>query len=307
MAMVRVRCGGGWVVTLLTVAVCALPAAAGVDEPAKADTPARTVGVDVGRLRAAVEGLGLTGDARAKAEAILKRAEEELPKGSRESAAAVLQSAEADLAALLDEDQKILFHGKLKAAAAAGEAQKPGADADRAGRPGLIAERIKAAAAAVGLSDEQKPKVDAVVADVRKRMEELRAAGQSPETREKLRAIRDDMMGRLRKILSPEQMTKFEAAMRQTAPAGPAGVIQRLRDVADKLELSDEEKAKVKTALDQARTKFQAGQQARETPREIMQELRTELAKTLTREQMEQLRAVLPPPAGGGRKKVQEM
>jgi Spy/CpxP family protein refolding chaperone len=293
-------------------------------------------------LRAAVDGLQLTGETKTKAGAVLAKADEDIkkviadgagdPRAARTSAIATLRSAEEDLLSLLDEDQKILFQGKLKAADAAdpgpgnagpgaGPGGRPGGVGPGPGGPGgarpmAMGQRVKEATAGLGLSDDQKTKVEALVADTQKKMDELRGgAGPGPEMREKLMAIREDLQKQIKEILTAEQYTKFEDAMRQGGPGGGAaggrvgGALQRLQEVVAELTLTDEQKTTAKAALDGARKKLQElvpqlqggqpGPEVREKLRGLFEELRTELGKVLTPEQMEKVRGALPGGGGG--------
>ena len=295
------------------------------------------------RLQSAVEGLQLTGETKTKADAVLAKADEDIkkliaegaaadPRAARTSAIATLRSAEEDLLSLLDEDQKILFQGKLKAADAAnpgpGDAGQGNAGAGRpggvgpapsgptGGRPMAMGQRIKEATAGLGLSDEQKTKVDALVVETEKKMEGLRGTGAGPELREKAMAIRDDVQKQMKEILTAEQYPKFEDAMRQAGPGGGraaggrvGGVLQRLQETIAELNLTDEQKETVKAAVDGARTKLQKivpqlqggqpGPEVREKLRGLFEELRTELGKVLTPEQMDKVRGALPGGGGG--------
>jgi Spy/CpxP family protein refolding chaperone len=63
----------------------------------------------------------------------------------------------------------------------------------------------------LNLTEDQKPKVKAVLEDQQKKFAELRDA--TPEER---RAARDEMNAKMKAILTPEQFTKYEAM-----PRGP--------------------------------------------------------------------------------------
>jgi Spy/CpxP family protein refolding chaperone len=179
-------------------------------------------------------------------------------------------------------------------------------------------QRMKEVAATLGLSEEQSKKVDAAVADLQKKAEELRAAGAGPEMREKVMALRDEGLKQMKAILTEEQFTKFQEAMQQ-APAGGAGgaaggrvagMVQRFQDAIKDLNLTEDQKPKVEAALADARKKFaalaparQAGPpspEVREKFRTAMEELRTELMGVLTPEQQEKFRASMQQGAGAG-------
>jgi Spy/CpxP family protein refolding chaperone len=178
----------------------------------------------------------------------------------------------------------------------------------------MIGQRIKDVTATLGLSDDQTTKVDAAVADLQKKAEELRAAGAGPEMREKLMALREDGMKQIKAILTEEQFTRFQEAIRQAPTGGPAGgrigaMVQRFQDALKNLNLTEEQKPKVDAALADARKKLaalapavQGGQpnpEVREKFRTAMEDLRTELMGVLTPEQQEKFRASVQQGAGG--------
>jgi hypothetical protein len=66
---------------------------------------------------------------------------------------------------------------------------------------------------ALKLTDEQKPKVKALLEETAKKRTELRDLPQD-ERREKGRALIEDQNKKLKEILTPEQYTKYEAMPR---------------------------------------------------------------------------------------------
>lgn len=69
----------------------------------------------------------------------------------------------------------------------------------------------------LNLTDDQKPKVRAVMQDQRKKMQELRAdsSGSPQDLRAKRQALLQDTNKKMREILTPEQFKKFEESLQQ--------------------------------------------------------------------------------------------
>ena len=70
----------------------------------------------------------------------------------------------------------------------------------------------------LNLTDEQVPKVKAVLEDANKQMAEIRQAPQE-ERRDKMMALREEQSKKMKAILTPEQFTKYQAM----APGGKKG------------------------------------------------------------------------------------
>lgn len=288
-----------------------------VADDAKPAAPARpaaasAAGNPLAGLKNAVDELKLTGDTKAKVDEILAKAQDEAAEavksasGDRRAAfrkvAEITKNTGDQIIALLDVDQKLMLRSKLQTAAPRpGADAAPGAAAPGAGGPAargaFVMQRMKDVTATLSLTDEQSKRVDDVIADLTKKLQDLRAAGPSPETREKLMTLREDAVKQLKEILTEEQFTKFQTAMQQ-GPAGGAaggrlaGFVQRFQDAIKDLDLSAEQKTKVETAMTDARKKFaelapqlQGGQptpELREKVRSAMDDLRTQLMDILT-------------------------
>ncbi|MDB5323413.1 MAG: hypothetical protein JWN40_5044 [Phycisphaerales bacterium] len=295
--------------------------------PARANAPTAN---PIAGLKTAIDDLKLTGDTKTKADDILAKAQADADNATKAAAgdrragfqkmAEIVKNATDQITALLDEDQKLMLRSKLQAAAKSGANEPPagagpgGPGAPGAGRGAFMAQRMKDVTATLGLSDEQSKKVDAAVADLQKKAEDIRAAG--PD-REKIMALREDGLKQMKAILTEEQFTKFEEAMRQppAGAGGPAGgrvgaLVQRFQDATKDLNLTEDQKPKVQAALADARKKFaalapsvQGGQPSpdvREKFRTAMEDLRTELMTVLTPEQQEKFRASMQQGAGAG-------
>src|SRR5204863_6403199 len=120
----------------------------------------------------------------------------------------------------------------------------------------------------------------------------------SIHVREKMQALRDDVLKQIKSILNEEQLKKFEEATRPQPGAGGGGggarlgaLIQRLSEGMKDLDLTDDQKPKVQAALADARKKFQelapqlqGGQptpELREKFRGILEGLRDDLSGVL--------------------------
>jgi Spy/CpxP family protein refolding chaperone len=280
-----------------------------------ADAAARP-NADIAKLKSIIEELKLTGDTKTKVETLLTKAQSDIADATKEDRATAAKRGQQIVAdtteqiqAILDEDQKLMFRSKVETAAR-GATNEPPAAAPAGRRPGApgagrgpfqIGQRLKEITATLGLSDDQSKQVDAAIADLQKKAETLRAAGPSPETREKITALREDGLKQIKAILTEEQFKNFEAAMLKAPAGGPgagarlAGLVQRFQDALKDLNLTEEQKPKVQAVFANARKKFaelapQGGQptpETREKFRAAMEELRTQLTDILTPEQKE--------------------
>jgi hypothetical protein len=330
----------GWVMLSMGVGVLAVraddakpPTPGKPQTPARPETPGRpgrgAANFDaLARLTSSVNDLQLTGDKKAKADEILARAKTDLDRsqkegGDRQAAMGVVRAATEEITALLDEDQKLMFESKLKAAANApnqpgpggpGAGQGPGAGGPGGNRPLPIGQRLNEVVSTLGLSDDQKKKVDDLLADLQKKAAEIRGAGNpGPEMREKMQALREDVLKQMKSILTEEQLKKFEQAMQQQpGPGGggrPGAMLQRLAEGMKDLNLTDDQKPKVQSALADARKKFQelAPQlqggptpELRDKLRGVLEGLRDDLSGVLNDEQKEKFRALMQGGPGEG-------
>ena len=334
----------GWVALSLGVGTFAVraddakpPTPGKPQTPARPETPGRprrgaATNFDaLARLTSSVRDLQLTGEKKTKADEILARAKGDLDKaqkegGDRQAMIGIVRAATEEITALLDEDQRLMFENKLKAAAnaptqggaGAGAGPGPGAGGPGGNRPLPITQRLNEVISTLNLSDDQKKKVDDLLADVQKKAVEIRSAGNpGPEMREKIQALREDVLKQIKSILNEEQFKKLEEAMRPQPGPGAGGggarlgaLIQRLADGMKDLNLSDDQKPKVQAALADARKKFQelapqlqGGQptpELREKFRGILEGLRDELSGVLNEEQKEKFRALMQPGQGAG-------
>jgi Spy/CpxP family protein refolding chaperone len=174
-----------------------------------------------------------------------------------------------------------------------------------------LGERVKAAAAEIGLSDEQRKKLEALAEEVTKRADALHA-GRGAEMRRELAELRERTVERVKGLLSEEQFVKFQEAMAgggRSAGARLGVALQRFQEAAKGLELTGEQKEQVRSAfeaarkaLDEVRPQLQGGQasaEVREKVRGAVEEMRAKVQEVLTAEQREKLDELMRRPGPG--------
>jgi len=215
-----------------TLAPCALALAA--DAPPTPPTPAPETrpnaagngagaGALLERFVGKLDSLNLTPDQKTKIDALVDKAKEDFkalqadsqnlePREKLQKFGARFKQLKEDIAAVLDPSQKEQFE-KLTPAAGQGGGAGAGAGAGA----GNIVQRIKEAIDKLDLTPEQKPKVEAVLEDLKTKMADLRAQVQSgtsrDEIRQKAQAIREESRAKLMEILTPEQQAKLHELM----------------------------------------------------------------------------------------------
>lgn len=196
-----------------------------------------------------------------------------------------------------------------------GGARGPGGPGGGRVDPATLIERLKTNVLSLDLTPEQKTQVEAIFKTAADDVATARREGEGKEPRERADAVRGALQGLREKVagvLSEEQMTALREKMQQAVrTAGNAG--GRMREALAQLELSDEQKEKVRALTSEMQPKLeaaraeaqQAGEQARGKLRDLMRENRQKLMEILTPEQREKLRELLPEggrgPGGGGR------
>ena len=218
-----------------------------------------------------------------------------------------------------------LMAAMVLVAAATAMAQPASRPAGQGERPGMpLLERARNALNDLHLSDEQKTKVDEIFAKAKEKAESLRQEVQGLDPQERMQRVQEFAKGvkdQVAGVLNDDQRAmldkKFDEARQNMrnrfgATTGPTsrpggaggmgpGMLDRLRDGLAKLELSDEQKAKVKQVFDDVRVKFadlreqlqKGSQEAREKVRDLMMDTRQKLGDILTPEQKEKLRSFM--------------
>jgi len=97
-----------------------------------------------------------------------------------------------------------------------------GTEGKKGGKRGFptVEERMDRMSKELNLTDDQKPKVKAVLEEQSTKMRGVRDLPQD-EQREKFQASREETNKKMKEILTPEQYTKFESMRR--GPGGPGG------------------------------------------------------------------------------------
>jgi periplasmic protein CpxP/Spy len=97
--------------------------------------------------------------------------------------------------------------GGLVAFSMLATAQEAGKESKKGGKGGFsVEQRLDRMSSQLSLTDEQKPKVKAVLEETAKKMKDVAP----DERREKGRKIREEEMKKFKDILTPEQFTKYE-------------------------------------------------------------------------------------------------
>jgi periplasmic protein CpxP/Spy len=111
-----------------------------------------------------------------------------------------------------------LVLGGLVAFSTVAMAQDANKDAKKSGKRGMptVEQQMERLTKALSLTDEQKPKVEALLKDTQKKYQEL-----APEDRrEKGRAIREEQNKKMKEILTPEQMEKYTKLQEEMKKGG---------------------------------------------------------------------------------------
>ena len=186
--------------------------------------------------------------------------------------------------------------------------------------PALI-DRMHTAVNELGLSDEQKPKMDEIfakakddLAKMQPELQDLPAQERGARVREFTQKLVSDVKG----VLNDEQKAKFDQRVAELQQqrggagggqgAGQGGQMRRMREAAASLDLSPEQKTKVDEILskaekdvEQARQESQGDPEAmREKARAIGQNTTAALEQVLTPEQQTQFRESMRAARGTG-------
>lgn len=229
-------------------------------------------------------------------------------------------------------------------------AVEPGSPPERKGvRPGgggMLFERIQEAVNSLDLTDDQKSKLTSVLSEAKADFQKMRPELEALEPQDRMKQVGQFLEGvraDIKAVLTPEQKTEFdkkvEQNMRQlrerfggradgrnatTRPAGqpsagqpPAagrgaeGMAERLQENLQKLDLTEEQQAKVKALFEELKVKGDElrGQAqsdvggAREGLRSLMEETRGKLREILTPEQAGKLIGLMAAPVPDAPKK----
>ncbi|HZS49697.1 MAG TPA: deiodinase-like protein [Bryobacterales bacterium] len=177
---------------------------------------------------------------------------------------------------------------------------RPGAQAARPGAlldPAIILKRWRTVADGLGLSDDQKKKVDSILDDADKNAADMAGEIKDLPPRERIQKVGPFLRGvhdQIVELLDDGQKEQFQ---QKTAPGGP---LMALRQNLQKLDLSDEQKQKVRDLMMEMQGKARdlresAGNpdEMREKMQGLQEELRDRLKEILTPEQQQKLRDLM--------------
>lgn len=155
----------------------------------------------------------------------------------------------------------------------------------------------------VGLSDEQLAEIKPLLTEEFSRMRDLRAdtSLSEEEKRFKAREISATNREKIGALLSPEQREKLAEVMRtkgaERPPGPPPSPEQRLAEMKEKLGLSEEQTARLKTVLTEDGPKMRAtladGSLSQEDKRAVMKQHFERIGALLTPEQRKKFREEL--------------
>jgi Spy/CpxP family protein refolding chaperone len=187
-------------------------------------------------LKSAVSDLNLSGPTKTKVDKLLAQTAKDIERSNKAfgddhhkawiTARDSVRDASGSIAALLDDDQKLMFKTKLEAVTRAKTADKASDDTPGnrranppAGRLARPLQRFQQALKSLDLTEDQKPKVEKALTEARKKLAKLapnaRPAKPSPELREEFRAVMEDLRSQLAEILTPEQREKLKSQMQK--------------------------------------------------------------------------------------------
>ena len=187
-------------------------------------------------------------------------------------------------------------------------AQAPGGGG-RAGGPGALVERFKGILADLKLTPDQQKKIDSILDQAKQDGAQLRSQLKDlsgEERQEKVRAFASGVRDKVEAELTPEQKEIFQKKLSEARAAaggggagaglsggGGGGRLEQFRSNLESLNLTDEQKSKIKDLLKDAAEKMKAAGNdgdRQSQGREAMQDIRQKLSDILTAEQLQELR-----------------
>ena len=190
---------------------------------------ARRMGPPPGQIveefRKIAKELDLTDEQKTKVEAALKTAAEEFktlreddtidPRDRRTRAEEIFGTLRKDVNGALTEEQRATLKKKMAERRPQGGPRQGAEGPGPTTRPGPLGQRLRENLEKLDLTDEQKKKVEVVLADAKKQGEELREGLMSgdEQAREQFGAIMMDVRRQIGEILTPEQRDKLTDMM----------------------------------------------------------------------------------------------
>jgi Spy/CpxP family protein refolding chaperone len=166
-----------------------------------------------------------------------------------------------------------------------------------------IIEHLRQIVEALNLTPDQRTKTDAILDKAQEQMTGLR--DMDPQSRaDKVREVVGGATEQIAAELTPDQRSQFKSRvdeMRSTVASGVRGqILDRVRSAIGSMDLTDDQKAKITSLLDDTSKKLGESAAQGQPPREAMQALREQLAQILTPEQLQTLRDKMQQDGGGG-------
>ena len=173
--------------------------------------------------------------------------------------------------------------------------------------PAAMLDRVHSAVADMKLSDEQKTKIEAAFSKAKKELDDLKADPKG-ETRERFQAgakVMGELREAVRGTLTDDQRKELEQKLPLLGRG--AGAVGGMRQAMQKLDLTDEQKAKIEAVTKEGREKMQALiQEHRDDPsavrdkiRPLYEEMQKKVEDVLTPEQKEKLKKLREEQGGG--------
>ncbi len=141
-----------------------------------------------------------------------------------QSVRARFEAAQGHMREVLTDEQKSAFDAGMERIRQdlRTPATQPGS-----GRGMQLVARLQRALGTLALSDDQKNQIQLILDDATNKIAAIRddaaSSGDMQAVREKAQALRDDVLGKLREVLTPEQQKKLQAALEADRPSVPGG------------------------------------------------------------------------------------
>ena len=123
-------------------------------------------------------------------------------------------------------------------------------------------ERMQETAKKLNLTDEQKEKLQTIIRAQMGKQRDLRqnTALSAEDKKEKVRALREEIIAEVKKVLTPEQFEKWNVKQSQSTATG-SGPAARLQEAIKGLDLTDQQKEQLKPVYQEQMDKLRELQQ----------------------------------------------
>jgi Spy/CpxP family protein refolding chaperone len=175
--------------------------------------------------------------------------------------------------------------------------------------PAAIVEHLRQIVEELNLTPDQRSKTDAILDKAQEQMTGLRGQlrDMDPQARaDKLREVIGGATQQIAAELTPEQKAQFQSRVDEARSAVAGGargqLLDRVRSAIGSVNLTDDQKTKITSLLDDTSKKLGEAAAQGQPPREAMQALREQLSQILTPEQLQTLRDKMQQDGGGARR-----